>query len=389
MTKYRWQATAFVLVSFMLGCNEFIVVGVLSDIASSLKVTVATVGLLVTLFATVFAISTPIITILTSRFNRYRVFMTLMVIFLVGNTWSGFATSFTMLLISRMITAVVAGSLESLVIAFANDVAPRGKRAVLISWISAGFSIASVIGVPVGTAISTATSWHDAFHLISLLSLLTCLILAWLLPKHVQQVPGTIKEQLVLLTDARIYWGVTLITLSAGTLYAYYTYIRPLLTTAMGFNTQVLNWLLFALGIMSIFGNRLSGTLADNNGLKWMPHIYLVTLVLLLLMPLTLSQAVIGFGIFLALTLLLTLLGSPLQILFLDVAEADYPQAKVLASSLNAIFYNVGISLGSAAGSLTLARSSLQHLGPTAAIFAGASMLVALVLNHAIAKRRK
>lgn len=166
VTKYRWQASALVLVAFMLGCNEFMVVGVLSDIARSLRVTVATAGYLVTIFAVVYAVSTPLITILTNRFGRYPLLMTLMVIFLIGNTWSGFTSSYGWFLLTRMITAAVAGTIESLIIVFANDIAPREKRAMLISWLAAGFSIASVVGVPVGTTISTAYSWHVAFHLI-------------------------------------------------------------------------------------------------------------------------------------------------------------------------------------------------------------------------------
>ncbi len=148
MTKYRWQASVLVLVSFMLGCNEFMVVGVISDIAQSLHVTITMAGYLVTIFAIVYAISTPIITLFANRFNRFRTLMVLMVIFLIGNTASGFATSYGWFLVSRLITAAVAGTIESLITIFAYDLAPRHKRASLISWIAAGFSIASVIGLP-------------------------------------------------------------------------------------------------------------------------------------------------------------------------------------------------------------------------------------------------
>ncbi|MGY5340512.1 MFS transporter [Levilactobacillus spicheri] len=261
MNKYRWQAIVFVLVAFMLGCNEFIVVGVLSDIARELHVSVATVGYLVTIFATVYAISTPFITILTNRFSRYKTLMTLMVIFLIGNTLSGLANSFTVLLISRVITAVVAGAIISLIMTFASAIAPREKRANLVSWIFAGFSIASVFGVPIGTAISTSYSWHDAFYLITVISLITCGLLGWLLPKQVEQVQGSIKNQLVLLADKRIYIGIALVLFTAATMYAYYTYIRPILTTGLGFSTASLNWLLFLIGVMNILCNRFSGML--------------------------------------------------------------------------------------------------------------------------------
>lgn len=241
MNKYRWQAIVFVLVAFMLGCNEFIVVGVLSDIAQEFHVSVSLVGYLVTIFATVYAVSTPFITILTNRFSRYKTLMVLMIIFLAGNTLSGLAMNFTVLLLSRVLTAVVAGAIISLIMTFASAIAPREKRANLVSWIFAGFSIASVFGVPIGTAISTAYSWHDAFYLITVISLVTCLLLGWLLPKQVEQVQGSIKNQLVLLADKRIYLGIALVLFTAATMYAYYTYIRPILTTGLGFSTTSLN----------------------------------------------------------------------------------------------------------------------------------------------------
>lgn len=388
MTKYRWQASALVLVTFMLGCNEFMVVGVLSDIARSLRVTVATAGYLVTIFAIVYAVSTPLITILSNRFSRYKTLMVLLVIFLLGNTWSGFTTSYGWFLVSRMLTAAVAGAIESLVILFANDIAPRHKRAMLISWIAAGFSIASVVGVPIGTAISTATSWHVAFHLISVLSLLTVIVMACLLPRHLPQTPGGIKDQLVLLTDKRIYLGALLILFSAAAMYAYYTYIRPLLTTGLGFNTTALNWLLFVIGLVSIMGNRLSGTVAEHRGIKIMPRFYLIDIILLLLFPLAMNNQLTGFGILVILTLLISVVNSPIQIHFLDVAEADYPQALLLASSLNAIFFNVGISVGSAAASMVLSHSGLKQLGLGGAVFSGLALLTTITLNRVIAQHQ-
>ncbi|WP_125580787.1 MFS transporter [Levilactobacillus cerevisiae] len=389
MNKYRWQASALVLVAFMLGCNEFMVVGVISDIARSLRVTVATAGYLVTIFAIVYAVSTPVITLLANRFNRYRTLMVLMLIFLVGNTWSGFANSYGWFLVSRMLTAAVAGAIESLIILFANDIAPRNRRAVLISWLAAGFSIASVVGVPIGTAISTATSWHVAFHLISVLSLLTCVVMAFLLPRDLPQTPGGIKDQLVLLTDKRIYLGAVLILFSAAALYAYYTYIRPLLTTGLGFSTTALNWLLFALGLMSILGNRLSGTVAERSGLTTMPRFYVVDIILLLLLPVAMTNRVTGFGLFLILTLIISVVNSPIQLHFLDVAEADYPQATLLASSLNAIFFNIGISLGSATAAQVLTHGGLFKLGFGAAVFAGLSLIVAVILNRVVAAHHR
>ena len=388
MNKYRWQAIVFVLVAFMLGCNEFIVVGVLSDIAQEFHVSVSLVGYLVTIFATVYAVSTPFITILTNRFSRYKTLMVLMIIFLVGNTLSGLAMNFTVLLLSRVLTAVVAGAIISLIMTFASAIAPREKRANLVSWIFAGFSIASVFGVPIGTAISTSYSWHDAFYLITVISLVTCLLLGWLLPKQVEQVQGSIKNQLVLLADKRIYLGIALVLFTAATMYAYYTYIRPILTTGLGFSTTSLNWLLFLIGIMNILCNRFSGMLAERNGLRVMPRFYVADIVLLLLLPWGMNSKLIGLGILLILTLIVTILNSPIQIHFLNIAEREYPQSTVLASSLNSIFFNFGISLGSATASGMLGVVGLRYISWSAAVFAAISLVLALVLNRAIAQHR-
>lgn len=389
MNKYRWQAIVFVLVAFMLGCNEFIVVGVLSDIAKEYQIPVATVGYLVTIFATVYAVSTPFITVLTSRFSRYKTLMTLMGIFLVGNTLSGFAMNYPVLLLSRMMTAMVAGAIISLIMTFASSIAPREKRASLVSWIFAGFSIASVFGVPIGTAISTSYSWHDAFYLISVISAVTCVLLGWLLPRQVEQVQGSIKNQLVLLKDRRIYVGIGLVLFTAATMYAYYTYIRPLLTTALGFSTQSLNWLLFLIGIMSIISNRLSGMLAERNGLRIMPRFYIADVILLAVLPVGLAFKFGGLGILLVLSLIVTIINSPIQIHFLNIAEEEYPQSTVLASSLNSIFFNFGISLGSATASGLLGVVGLNHISWGAAVYAAISLVLAVILNQVIKQHRR
>ncbi|WP_137596653.1 MFS transporter [Paucilactobacillus kaifaensis] len=389
MKKYRLQAIVMVLVAFMLGCNEFIVVGILSDIAKQFDVSIATVGYLVTIFATVYAVSTPVITIYTSRFSRYKTLLGLMLVFLIGNTFSGFASNYVMLMTSRIITAMVAGAIISLIMTFASTIAPRQKRAGLVSWIFAGFSIASVFGVPLGTAISTSIGWRYTFWSISVISIMTFFLLVWLLPKHVEQVQGSIGKQLTLLSDSRIYLGIVLVLFTAATMYSYYTYIRPLLTTAMGFSTQSLNWLLFLIGIMSIISNRLSGTLAENNGLQKMPYFYIADIVLLILLPVSLNMKVTGLIVILILTLIVTILNSPIQIHFLTVAENDYPQSLVLASSLNSIFFNFGISLGSATASILVGLIGLAHIGFGAAVYAAISLVLSMLLYASIRKHQQ
>ncbi|WP_416353293.1 MFS transporter [Agrilactobacillus fermenti] len=388
MKKFTLQSIVFVLVAFMLGCNEFIVVGILSDLVKDFSVSLATVGYLVTIFATVYAVSTPFITVLTSRFPRYKTLLTLIGIFFVGNTLSGLATNFVFMVVSRILTAMTAGSIISLVMTFSSQIAPREKRASLVSWVFAGFSIASVFGVPIGVAISTSIGWRYVFFSISVLTLIVFGLLLFLLPRHVTQTTSSIKNQLTLLLDARIYLGVALVLFSAAAMYGYYTYIRPLLTTAMGFSLGSLNWLLFIIGIMSIINNRLSGKLAEKaDSLHRLPKFYIADIILLVLLPLGLSNQIVGLGMILALTLIITILNAPLQLHFLNIADADYPQSLVLASSLSSIFFNFGISLGSATASILVGPIGLNRISFGSAVFAGIALGLVIALNRANKRR--
>lgn len=389
MTKYRLQSIVLVLVAFMLGCNEFMVVGILSDLSNTFSVSISTVGFLVTAFATVYAISTPFVTISFSKYNRFTIMMILMVIFLIGNTMTALAPNYTFLVIARVLTAMTAGSIISFAMTFASIIAPANKRASLVSWIFAGFSIASVFGVPIGTAVSTSFGWRWAFIAISFISVITIVALFFTLPRHVEQVSSSIIGQLSLLKDPRIYLGIVLVLFTAATMYAYYTYIRPLLTTALGFSNSWLNWLLFAIGIMSIISNRWSGTIAEGAGLKVMPKFYVFDIFILITLSLSLTTKITGLASLFLLTLVVTLLNSPIQIHFLNIAEKEYPQSLLLASSLNSIFFNFGISLGSATSSILVGVIHLNNLGFGAAVFAILSLIFSVLLNNSINKVTK
>jgi predicted MFS family arabinose efflux permease len=389
MNKFRLQSIVFVLTAFMLGCNEFIMIGIISDIAHQFNVSIAVVGYLVTIFATVYAISTPLITIFTNRFNRFKTLMVLMLVFLIGNTATALAPNYFMLVVARMVTAAVAGSIISLIMTFASSVAPMDKRPALISWIFSGFSIASVFGVPIGTAISTAYGWRNAFLIVSVISVLTLGLLFWLLPRQIKQVTSSLGKQLSLMKDLRVYDGVVLVLFGAAAMYGYYTYIRPLLTTELGFSLSSLNWLLFLLGLMSIFSNQLSGQLASHGGLVHMPKVYILEIALLFILPLTLHLAIFGLVVLLVLSLITSVLNSPIQLHFLNVAEQDYPQSIVLASSLNSIFFNFGISLGSATSSTMVDVAGVHNISFGAGVFALLALVMVVLLNRAIKRHQQ
>ena len=379
--KYRLQSILFVFVAFMLGCNEYMIVGVLPDIAHQYHDSLSTLGLLVTVFALVYAIFTPIITSLANRWRRHHVLLVLMVVFFIGNTWTALASNFISMLFSRVLTATVAGAIISIVLVMASFVAPREKRASLVSWVFAGFSIASVIGIPIGTVISTTFSWHDSFWMISGLTIFVFVSLIWLDPKDTPQFKSTLSKQFTLLKDTRVLLGVVFIVTVCAADYTIYTYIRPLITNEMGFSNTWLNWLLFGMGIFFIIGNKFGGYIADNGGIHRLGGIYIAMTILYLLFGPLLSFKWIAIIIVALLCIAFSSYGSSTQLMFLDIAEKEYPQSLDLASSLNSIFANIGISLGSFTASQAVAFLPMRNLGYVGAVYGLAATILVLVLS--------
>ena len=386
--KYRLQAILFIFIAFMLGCNEYMIVGVLPDIAHEYHDSLSTLGLLVTVFAFVYAAFTPVITSLANRWRRHHVLLWLMVIFLVGNTWTALATNFVSLLLSRILTATVAGAIISLVLVMASFVAPHNKRASLVSWVFAGFSIASVIGIPIGTIISTTFSWHDSFWMVTIITVIAFFFLFWLVPRDTPQVKSGLKKQFVLFKDYRVLLGVLFIVAICAADYTIYTYIRPLITTGMGFDNTWLNWLLFGMGIFFIIGNKFGGFLADRGGIHRLPIIYAIMTVLYLAFGPLLSFKWFAILIVALLCVAFSCYGSSTQLMFLDIAEKEYPQSLDLASSLNSIFANIGISLGSFTASQAVQFTGLTRLGYVGSIYALLATILVIVLSRKYAGMR-
>lgn len=387
MTTFKFRSYVLILLAFVLGCSEFIIVGVLDDIASQLHVGVSTVGLLVTIFALVYAVSTPFVNALVRQHRFYNFILILMAIFIFGNILTAFSSTYLVLVIARVVTAIVSGPLISIALTFANEIAPMDKKAWLVSWIFSGFSIASVFGVPIGTWISTLAGWRMSFVAITVVSVLTFILMLLSLPKdlrqHAKKSRSANKQgSLALFKDRRIQLGALLPMLTLAGVYVVYTYLRPILSQQLNFSASAVTIILFVYGFMSLISNQLSGRLANHNGLAKMPKVFTIEGVILLLLPFALFNRITGLLVLMALGVCMYLHNSPVQMHFLAVAEADYPQSMVMASSLNSIFANFGIALGSATGGLVVDHFGLAATGFGGAIYLAITLVVVIWLNR-------
>lgn len=175
--RTKLATVALVIVGFALGFAEFIVIGITPDIAEEYGISLASAGNLVGFFAISYAVSTPIIVLSTGRFRRFPLFVTFLAVFNAGNLLAIAAPTYETLLVARVLTAVVSGVLLSTVMTFINDIIPREKSARIISFVYAGFSVASVLGTPIGTLLADAFGIKAAFIAVEAVALVVTVLL--------------------------------------------------------------------------------------------------------------------------------------------------------------------------------------------------------------------
>lgn len=382
MKIYKLQIFTLVFMSFILGCSEFIIVGILSEIADSLKISVVQAGRLVTIFALIYAIVTPVITTVLGRFSKYLSLIAFTLIFITGNLLSFFSGNYTMFLISRIITAVVSGPMISLGLTFANTIAPAEQRPKVISFVFSGFSIASVFGVPLGTWISGRIGWPFAFLAIVICSLMVLALMVLTLPKTGSEKPAGMGDSLKILKDSRIQIGLLLPMFSAAGFYVFYTYLNPIITEVLHYSLSSVSVFLFAFGITSIASNLLSGTIAEKSGIRKLHYVYIGQTLIFFSLYLLLQSKILGTSVIMLLGVSMYLLNSPIQMFYFQVAEKDYPESVVFASSFNSIFFNFGISMGSFVGSLIVDHAGLPYVGIGGGVLAVITTMLLLFLNN-------
>lgn len=371
---FNLPVTILIFASFMLGMSEFVVVGILPDIASGLKVSEVTVGNLVAIFAFVYAPCTPLGSALSARFPRFLTYLTLMGVFLVGNILCAFAPNYPVLLIARLLIASVSGTLVAISMTFAPDVTTDKYRTKFIAWVFSGFSIASVVGVPAGTWVANTFGWRVTFALVSVLTAVLMASMAVSLPRNSHPAKIGFLRQFRLFFDRRIQLGVADVVFGAAASYVFYTYLSPIMRDEIGVPERYISVGLVVYGCACLWSNLYGGKLADRGrGVEPLTHIrpiYCVQAVCLCLLAFASLVPAGGALLLVALGMLMYLQNSASQVLYMDVAYQSHPGSVNLAASLNSMSFNIGIAIGSAVGGLVNDLLGLTWLGPVGAIFA-------------------
>lgn len=377
---FNVKVIILILLSFVLGTCEYVVIGILPDIAQDLQVSITQTGLLISAFAVMYSIGAPLFTSYASRFPRYRTFLILTVLFILGNILCMLVPNYSSMIAVRVFLAAVSGTLISISMTFAPDIAPRRYTPAVLSWIFAGFNIASVVGVPFSMMIAQMTSWRAAFAFIAIVSAVLLLLMVKHLPDKNPPPVGNIVQQMVLLTDKRIILAILPMILSASATYCFYTYITPIFLTKMMLSDAQLNIAFILFGIATILSNLLSPMLSRLGGMRNLWVVFAAQSIFLLILTVTMTSIFFGGITIFILGLLMCLLNTPTQLYYLEISKKFYPGTLALAGSLSPSSYNVGIALGSFISSVSVENFGLGSVGLAGSFFAIAATLISWTL---------
>lgn len=381
--RTKLATVALVAVGFALGFAEFIVIGITPDIAEIYQIPLSDAGNLVGYFAVAYAVSTPIIVLSTGRFRRFPLFVIFLIVFNVGNILAILAPSYEVLMLARICTAIVSGVTLSTVMTFINDIIPQEQAPRIISFVYAGFSVASALGTPIGTLLSDAFGIKSAFVAVEAVALLVTVLLLISVPRSGStDVSSSVREQLVILKDRRIILVLVMKAFGMAATYVFYVYVTPILEDSVGLSVWMVSLVLFFYGEATIVSNLGSGSLAQRYGLGKLPLMFALQAVVLALLGISLAS---GNTVLCIINVVLTgvfiyHMNAPLQSYLLQVSAKDYPRALTLASAVMPTSSDIGIATGSFMGGVVAINLGFAWSGPVGAVLAVVSVVAAFMI---------
>jgi DHA1 family inner membrane transport protein len=256
---------ALAIGAFGIGTTEFVVMGMLPEIASGLGVSVSAVGLLISAYALGVVIGAPTLTALGVRFPARQTLIALMVVFVVGNALSAVAPTYETLVAARVLTALAHGSFFGVGTVAARSLVPPGRGAQAISLMACGLTIANVIGVPLGTFVAQQTSWRLVLGAVAAIGLVTIAgLLAWM-PRETGA-RGTLTAELGAFRRSQVWLVLGLTMVGFAAMFAVYSYVSPILTDLGGIPVHWVTPVLALFGVGTTIGTLAGGRYGDRYG---------------------------------------------------------------------------------------------------------------------------
>lgn len=342
---------ALTMAAFCIGTSEFVIMGLLVDIASELHVSIARAGILVTAYALGVVFGGPVIAVLTFKFPRKATLIGLVSFFTFGNILCALSPGYLSLLGARIVTSACHGTYFGIATVTAVRLVNPSHKAQAVAWVFMGTTLANMLGVPLGTAEGFHFGWRSTFWTIAALGVLSVIALIIWLPRRLQADKANPLEEFKSLTKPLVQIPLLLSALLNGALFIVYTYITPLLQTQMGLSDHGITMVLLILGIGLPIGTYIGGKLGDYAILPALYWIFPLIMLSLLAVHYFIRLEIPGItALFFWNTLTFT--AAPiLQLMVVNNAD----NAPNLASTFNQSAFNLGNAGGAWLGSSMLA----------------------------------
>lgn len=373
---------------FGIGLTEFVIAGLLPQVAESFGVDEAAAGWLISGYALAVAVGAIALTAAVTRLPRKQVLLGLMVLFIAGNLLSALAPTYEVMLGGRILAALDHGAFLGIGSVVAASLVEPAKKAGAVAMMFGGLTIANVLGVPFGTFIGQQFGWRATFWVITAIGIVAMIAIAVLVPGATGSDEGEVtdlRREIGAFRSGQVWASLAMTVLGFGGMFGALTYIAYTLTQVSGFSAGAVPWLLVLFGAGLFAGNLLGGRAADRSIGRTLAVVFAALTVVMIAFALVAGSqpativalvAMGGFGF-------ATVPG--LQLRIMQYAGT----APTLASGANIAAFNVGNALGAWLGGLTITAG----LGYTSPLWIGAAMtlgaLVVLLVADAVARRAR
>lgn len=368
---------ALALSAFAIGTTEFVIMGLLPDVAANLHVSIPSAGWLISGYALGVAIGAPVMAMLTARLPRKRTLLLLMLIFILGNLLCATASGYSFLMLARVVTALCHGAFFGIGAVVASRLVAPERQASAVALMFTGLTLANVLGVPLGTWFGQLYGWRATFWAVSGIGLLAFIALMISLPVDKDEKPVSLMREVRALNNGKLWLSLLTTVWFSAAMFALFSYIAPMLIHITGISADGVSWTLFLMGAGLTLGNTLGGRLADRK----LPLSLLLSFSLLTVFSLLFRWSS-GEILLAEITLFLWSMAAFSLVPALQINVVRYGHdAPHLVSTLNISAFNLGNALGAWLGGVVIENSAgLRGVPVAAAILAVAGLLTTLII---------
>ncbi|GAF17004.1 LOW QUALITY PROTEIN: major facilitator family transporter [Bacillus sp. JCM 19046] len=364
------------VVSFVVGLVELLLGGILHLVAADLQVSLGQVGLLISVFSFVFALSGPILLTATASIERKKLTLWTLLAFLVANIIAVFSTGYAMLFIARILSAMSAALLISLCVTIASNIVTKPYQARAIGIVFMGVSAPLFLGVPLGLMLGNAFGWRAPFVLIVILTALSILFVLLLMEKIAPKPMISLRKQLRTLANIKIVLiQLTSFFFLAGHL-TLYAYLTPFLQSTLGLEGNAISLMYLLFGIAAIIGGGVGGILTDRIG----PKKTIVSVISIFILSITSIPFVTSIlPIFIGVMMVWSMLSWAITPAMQSYLITTSPETSDIQQSLNNSALHFGIAFGSMIGGVVIEQAYVELNALVGGALATFSLLIIIL----------